>query len=258
MKTFAVLTIVQLFSLFSYAFVLPLESILNKNVALAGNSVIQVEQNVIFRDGTHDMRVHESWLIEGDRNLKLVATGQGELRDLVHLNWLYNNNTRTQVVGKVRSSSNVPLDFFERFLAIKSRDSYLSYLSSLGIAQKVRYSRAGGFVCFAVGEASTESRLSPQLWFEQNDFHLVKIRFPSEAEVEFSDYDVFGKVHYPLVKKIEWAGKSVTIQVLSVNTKTSHSIRDFYPENLDTPSDMQLANKGPLGELVEEFYRKFR
>jgi hypothetical protein len=258
MKTFLVLTIVQLISNISSAYILPLDTILNKTCAHAGNTIISVEQDVIFKEYNREFSVHENWLIEGDKNLKLTATGNGELKDLIRLTYIYNNDRMTQVNGKNRISTKISRDFFERFLAIKSRDSYMTYLNDMGIATKVRLSRAGGSICFAIGQASTERALSPQFWIDQEFFQLRKIRLPSEADIEFNNYEEFGKVHYPILKKVSWADKSVTIRVLNVSTKTGASIRDFYPETLTTPSELLVSNKATLGSSIEEFYKRFR
>src|SRR6476620_11360583 len=130
MKTFgltAVLTLVQLFAFTSQAYILPLESVLQKSAATAGNSILSVEQDVQFRDGAKIYTVKETWLIEGDRNLRLTAKGVGELKDAVNLNFVYNNKNRTRLNGKNKVTQPAGADFFEKYLAIKSKDSYFAY-----------------------------------------------------------------------------------------------------------------------------------
>lgn len=261
MKTYlllGVLTIVQLFSVFAKAYVLPLDTILRKTTAQSGGAIITVEQNVIFREGNTDYVVKEEWLIEGDKNLKLTATGVGELKDLIRINYLYNNKKRTQIVGKNRVVTDATRELFEKFLAVKSVDSFQAYLKDLGIASKVRLSRASGTISFAIGEPSTERALSPQFWIDQDFFHLTKIRFPSEAEVEFSDYKIHGTLHYPDLKFVAWADKGATIKVTKVSVKTGASIKNFYPQALDSPSEILLSNKGVVGQKIEDFYKRFR
>lgn len=258
MKTFILLTIVQLFSAISFAYVLPLETILNKTCAHAGNGIISVTQDVVFKEGSKEYIVQEDWLIEGDKNLKLRAHGLGELKDLIKITYLYNNDNRTYVYGKNRITTKAAKDFFERYLAIKSRDSYMTYLTDLGISSKVRFSRAGGSVCFAVGNASTERALSPQFWIDQELFVLRKMRLPTEAEIEFSDYQDYAKVRYPMAKKVSWADKNVSIRVTQVSTKTSASLQDFYANTLDQPSEINVLGRTPVGATIEEFYKRFR
>ena len=138
MKTLVCLTLVQLFSVISNAYILPLEIILQKNAVLAGTSIISVEQDVTFKDAYKNVVVKETWLIEGDRNLRLTAKGAGELRDSLSIAAVYNNRNKTTLSGKSRLSRAPGENFFEKYLAIKSKDSFMSYIKELGISQNVR------------------------------------------------------------------------------------------------------------------------
>lgn len=260
MKTLVFLTLVQLFSVVSTAYVLPLEIILQKNAVLAGTSIISVEQDVTFKDPYKSVVVKETWLIEGDRNLRLSAKGTGELRDLISIAAVYNNKSKTLISGKSRVSHAAGEDFFEKYLAIKSKDSFMVYLKELGISQNVRLSRAAGAICFAVGEPATGAipNNNPEVWFDQDSFRLSKMRFPNNAEVEFSNWGIYGKVHYPKKKVITWDDKTVVVTVTKVSTKSGNGIKSFYPESLDQASEVNLARLGPLGLTIEEFYKRFR
>ena len=261
MKTFAVLallTLVQLFSKSAQAYVLPLENILQKSAAVAGASVISVEQDVQFKDAEKTYTIKEVWLIEGDRNLRLTARGTGELRDSVILNYVYNNKTRTQLSGKNKVSHASGEDFFEKYLAIKSKDSYQAYMKDLGIADSVRLSRAGGTICYAIGAESSTGDLKPELWIDENSFRLMKMRLPSHAEAEFTDYVEKDGFHYPKQKTISWDGKVVTITVTRVSAARSASLKSFYPESLEFSSKLNFTALGPAGISLEEFYQRFR
>lgn len=252
------MTLVQLVSPTLQAYILPLDFILQKSAGLAGSSIISIEQDVQFKDGVKTYTVKETWLIEGDRNLRLQARGLGELKDAINVNYLYNNKNRTSFLQKNKSVKITAPDFFEKFLAIKSKDSYLGYMKELKIGDNVRLARAAGQVCFAIGNISTESDVQPHIWFDQSSFRLSKLRFPSQSEVEFSDYVEKDKVHYPRAKTISWQGKSITIKVTKITTKTSSSIQDFYPEALQPSLPVALSNFGLAGSVLEEFYTRFR
>lgn len=260
MKTLVILTLVQLVSVFSFGYILPLDVILQKNAALAGNSIISVDQEVIFKDSYKEFVVKENWLIEGDRNLRLTARGAGELKDLVSIAAVYNNKNKTSISGKNRQSRPFGEDFFEKYLAIKSKESFQNYFKEMGISPNVRLSRAAGAVCFAVGDPpkTATSTPSPEVWFDQDSFRLAKMRFPGNAEVEFSDYAVYNNVHYPRKKLVTWGDKTVTIRVLKVSTKTSTTIKSFYPESLEQASEISVSRLGGMGASIEEFYKRFR
>lgn len=252
------MTLVQLLSPTLQAYILPLDFILQKSAGLAGNSIISIEQDVQYKDGLKTYTVKETWLIEGDRNLKLQARGLGELKEAINVNYLYNNKNRTSFLQKNKSIKLTAPDFFEKFLAIKSKDSYLGYMRELKIGDNVRLARAAGQVCFAIGNISTETDVQPHIWFDQSSFRLSKLRFPSQSEIEFSDYVEKDKVHYPRVKTISWQGKSITIKVTKITTKTTSSIQDFYPDELQPSTPVTLSNYGLAGSVLEEFYMRFR
>jgi hypothetical protein len=261
MKTFAiwaVMTLVQLFSNSSQAYILPLENILQKAAAVAGTSIISVDQEVLFKDGIKTYIVKENWLIEGDRNLRLTARGTGELKDAVNISYVYNNKNRTKLTGKIKTAQITGPDFFERYLAIKSKDSYYGYLKELGIADNVRLSRAGGVICFAVGKESEENNLQPEVWIDQNAFRLMKIRFPDTATVEFTNYAEKDNAHYPRQKTVSWDGKSVSIIVTKVSVARNASIKSFYPDSIENSSTLNAAGTGSIGPVIEEFYQRFR
>lgn len=259
MKTFLTLTIVQTISLFSYGFILPLDLILEKNVATSGNQIFAVEQDVFLKEGIREVVIHESWQIEGDKNLRLTATGLGELKDVIKIVAIYNGKTRTSVIGKNRVTHPAPADFFEKFLSVRSLHSFKNYLADLSVDPTVRLSRADGSIAFAVGLPSPIGALKSQMWFQQDNFQVRKIRFPSEAEVTFSDFaEVSPKLIYPKLKKIEWSGKTATIKVKSIVDKTKIPISNFYPQNVETPSELLVSNKNTLGALIEDFYTRFR
>ncbi len=258
MKTFILLTIVQLTSLFSYSFILPIETVIKKSTATAGNQIFAVEQDVIFKDASREYVVRESWLIEGDKNLKVTATGVGDLKDSFRFVAIYNNKNRSIMYGKNKATEVTGRDFFERYLSIRSSDSYKNYLNALTISPAVRLSRVAGAPAFAIGELSPVGSLKPQIWIDQESFTLRRMRLPSEADVSFSDYATYGKIQYPKSKKVKWAGKEVIIKVKSVSTKTNASLNSFYPQNLDQPTEIQVANKGPVSVVIDEFYKRFR
>lgn len=252
------LTIVQFVCSFSYGFIIPLDAVLTKSVALNGNQIFAVDQDVIFKSGSEDFVIRENWLIEGDKNLKLTATGQGALKDLFKMTVVYNSKTKTTMNGKNKISEYVSADFFERYLSIRSTESFKKYLAELTVVPNVRLSRAAGSIAFAIGEPSPANTLHPQIWIDQDVFEMRKIRLPSSAEISFDNYEVFKTIHYPRAKKIAWAGHEIVIRVRQVSTKTKASLSSFYPQNLDQPSEVNLVSKGELGLFIQDFYKRFR
>lgn len=260
MKTLLVITLVQFISIFSLAFVLPIDSVLKKNIGLNGKQIISLEQDVVFSDGVEELIVQEVWYIEGDKNLKLVATGIGELKDQFKIVAIYNNKNRTIFNGKNRITEPSGKEFFEKYLSIRSLEAYKNLLNEAQIQNNIRMSRSNGTIAFSIGEPSTMQAMKPQIWVEQDTFYLSKIRFLSQAEVSFDNYSevVANKLYYPKTKKIDWLGKTAIIKVKSINPKSKAQFSTFYPQNLDIPSEISIQNKTALSLVVEDFYKRFR
>lgn len=261
MKTFISLTIVWSISLFSsalFAYIPPLDFILDKATATTGRQIISFDQDVFFKVGNEDAQISESWLVEGDRNLKVAANGKGFYKENVRFNALYNSKNRTMVQGKNKISTVLTSDFFEKYLFVRSSDSFKNYLRDLGISSDVRLARADGRVTYAIGVPSNE-KLSPQIWIDQDEFIVRKIRLPSEAEITLSDFTAVGDdLYIAKTQKIKWAGVTVTVKVKNISTKPNATLNSFYPQNFDANTELSFVNRTTLTQVIEDFYKRFR
>lgn len=254
----SLMTIVQLSSNIGVAHVLPLDFVLSKNVSQVAKPIITIEQVVSFKENSRTVSILEKWQIEGDKNLKLTAIGLGELKELFKIQYLYNGGTRTSLSGGSRVRDEAPRELFEKYLAVKSVESFKNYLKELGISSDIRLSRAAGAISFAIGRRSTKTLLSPQIWIDQDFFHLNKIRFANQETVEFSDYVDTANIHYPKTKLVTWGENQVTVSVNKVAIASSLSIKNFYPESIDESSEISLNGLGGLGQKIDSFYSRFR
>jgi hypothetical protein len=262
-KTIVCLVLIQ--SALAQAYVPEIPFILKKASSTTGRKMIQIEQEVTFKVGEEEAKVDETWLIEGDKNLKLVAVGKNLFKDNIKLNYLYNGKNKTFLTGKNKNVSTVSHDFFQRYLFIRSQASFAGYLKDLNIPSQdqsnVKLSRADGVITYLIGQPS-EQNLNPQIWIGQDDFVVRKIRTPSAAEITLNQISSFP--HDTFVAKsqtITWQNSQpITVQIRTkkIDVNAGGSISSFYPQNLDVPSEMTFANKTPLTAVIEEFYSRFR
>ncbi len=240
------------------AYIPTLNFILNKTTSTTGRQIISIDQNVIFKVGNEQAVVQEIWLIEGDKNLKLSAKGQGSFLQNINLHYLYNAKNRTSMVAKSKISTAMSTDFFEKLLFIRSTDSFKNHLKELSISNQVRFSRADGRITFAIGDPSG-SKLNPQIWIDQDEFVIRKIRLPSEVEVDLSDIvQVSNDLWIAKSQTINWAGLQVQVKVKNISTKTGATLANFYPQNFDQPSELSFSSKSVLNEAIDQFYKRFR
>lgn len=270
MKFLIYLTIFMTKVQLAFAYIPPLEFILNKSTATTGRQIIGIEQDVIFKVGTEEAVVHETWLIEGDKNLKLTAKGVGAFKPNIDLEYLYNSNRKTIIAAKNKVVTPLTTDFFEKLLFIRSTESFKNYLKNLGVSNQVRLSRADGRIAFAIGDASTITpvvKLNPQIWIDQDEFVIRKIRLPSEVEIDLSNIvqipnsgasSLASNLYIAKSQTISWAGLRIQINVKNISTKTGANLSRFHPQNLERPSEITFANKSTLTEAIDQFYKRFR
>lgn len=262
-KTIVCLVLIQ--SSIALAYIPEIPFVLKKASATTGRKIIQIEQEVTFKVGEEEAKVDETWLIEGDKNLKLSAVGKNFYKDSIKLNYLYNGKNKTFLTGKNKNVSPVNLDFFQRYLFIRSQGSFVNYLKELNIPatdkSNIKLSRADGVISYLIGQPS-EQNLNPQVWIGQDDFVVRKIRTPSVAEITLGQITSFPNDTYiAKTQTITWQNSepvTVQVRIKKVDVNAGGSITTFYPQNLDLPSEMTFANKTPLTAVVEEFYTRFR
>jgi len=266
MKSALRLTLVTtlfVFSLLSastgWTFVLPLDFVVKKSVGKTGRTSISIDQEVTFKIGKDTLKTQENWLIEGDRNLKVSANGLEPYKENVKVNSLFNSKQKTQVLGKTKSQTPVGNDFYQRLMFIRSADSFMQYIRELGISEKTRLSKAEGRICIAIGEASDGDSKSPQIWIDQDDFLIRKIRMPSGTEINLSDYvKVTDDFWIAKTQTIKWAGATATIKVKNFSVKNAATIAQFYPQNFDQPTELAFNEASSIAQVVEDFYKRFR
>ncbi|AZZ38098.1 hypothetical protein CIK05_15250 [Bdellovibrio sp. qaytius] len=266
MKSALRLTLVSTLFVFSlittstaWTFVLPLDFVVKKSVAKTGRTSISIDQEVTFKVGKDTLKTQENWLIEGDRNLKVSATGLEPFKENVKVNSLFNSKQKTQIIGKTKSQSPVGHDFYQRLMFVRSSDSFMQYIRELGISEKTRLSKAEGRICIAIGDSSQGDSKSPQIWIDQDDFLIRKIRMPSGTEINLSDYVKAGDDFWiAKTQTIKWAGATATIKVKSFSTKNAATITQFYPQNFEQPTELAFNEASSIAQVVEDFYKRFR
>lgn len=239
-------------------FIPPIAFILDKSAKTTGKEIVEINQEVHFEVAGEEAVVKETWLVEGDKNLKLTAYGQGPYKQSINLTAIYNGKFRTIFSGKNRQTTNLTSDFFQKYLFIKSAASFNTYLNDLSISPEVRLSRVDGRVGYAIGKP-TESKYNPQIWIDQEEFMVRKIRLPSETEVALSDFVEFKPGFFiARTQVITWGGITATVKVMKVTPKPKETLNAFYPQYLDIPSEISFAQQTPMTEVINSFFKRFR
>lgn len=261
----AVFMFLNMISTISVAYIPDLSFVLKKASKSTGSKIVKIEQEVIFKIGAEEARVDETWIIEGDRNLRLVAQGKNLFKDNIKLNYLYNGKNKTHIKGKNKITSIIGADFYQRYLFTRAKDSFLGYLKELNIPEEVKLSRADGVPSFLIGHPS-ETVVNPQIWIGQDDFVIRKIRTPSNSEILLGEVAAFpSDVGIARTQTVTWSSANdplkkhiVFIKIKKIDLNNNTPFSTFYPQNLEIPSELTFVNQTEITQEIEEFYSRFR
>jgi hypothetical protein len=262
----------------AYGALLPAQVVLEKTVEHSGASSTIIEQMVSFHDGDQVYQVREIWTISSPKLMKLqfqsVSGGwSGQV--------LYNNGQRMQALDGKRSSRPAGPDVYEGLFSTRSADQLVEMLGKWGISfplknppvakegnklvitspSGMRLSRSQGVVTYAFGEKSKAeaTSLNPQLWIEQDQWVIRKLRLASRAQVRADDYQEWSKgFFYPQVKRLNWNKFEAVTSVTKASSRNNLPAGYFAANRLETSTHIDLPDASPLRLQVEEFYSRFR
>lgn len=259
--------------IWTQAYIPKASMILSRTAENGGKGSYLVEQEVQFSNGADTVAVRETWLIEGENNMRLQVVGGKELKDLLFFQVNYSNGLRNQN-GQSRKLTE---DFIERYFYIRSSESFAQALVSMNIvpsgvlAKKpirnlkdaeyqpepfVRLSRVGGVVTYAFGTTSETATEKPGFWIEQDQFLIRKFRLPSMVEVSADRYNNYARgLSFPGTRTVRWDNQQVTIQTISVKAVGKEAAAAF-----SAKSNISKINLGqiPAANVIEDFYKRLR
>ena len=273
------IVLVLIFSSTVFAYIPPYWMIMSRVAENHGNGIYRIDQRVSFNHGEENLSVRERWFVKGTEEMRLEVTGLGSLKDKIRLTFVYRNGKKYYVdANGVRKNSSIsktwlePYFFFRRSKIIKpmlvSRDIVpAETLQSKGhrySAEKptaeqedfVRLSRTGGKVAYALGTGADKG-----IWIEQDQFHVLKLRFSEELEVSASNYNRHSRgIWLPNERQVTYKSNQADI-VLSRVTGLSGSKKNkdlFKASSLQFGKDPKVAVLMPEDQIIRDFYINLR
>ena len=117
----------------AWAYIPPSRMILGRVSENAGSGIYSIEQEVQIPLGAEPIYLKETWLIENERNLRLTVTGTKDLKDLVHLQFIYVGGQKWQLKNGKKESSKISEDFVEKYFHFRNAENLIASLQSLKI-----------------------------------------------------------------------------------------------------------------------------
>lgn len=264
------------------AWILPAKTIVQKTVENHGQSPYVIEQLVTLQAGDQTIQLKETWNIEDGQTMLLKVQSLKDAPVSVSLQFLYRDGQRIQLQPNGKTTKAIEPEFIELPFHVRTSEGFAYFLRQIQVAPEgilnnkplpakvadikhssepfLRYSRHGGVVNYAFGEATAPDAdsLKPGLWIEQDAFVIRKIRFPSGHSLSASDYQSHAKgLWFPKKRELEWQEKKASLQVLSVETRKP-AAGLFKTSSLEITNDYNALNQQPLTALVADFYTRFR
>lgn len=281
MKTFALTLAYLICGSIAQAYIPPTRMIFERTADNSGSGSYTIEQEVQFPNGTDLLSLKEVWEVDRDRGFKVTVSGLRDLKDKIRFQFIYAGGQKWSLSasGK-RQSGAIPAEFTERLFHWRDLATAAHQMTSLGFVpsslfqkkslpkkseeirhtpeEGVRLARTGGTVAWAFGRASspTSDRREPGIWIEQDQFRILKVRFPSLAEMSAEQYQAYARgLQLPKTRIIQWSDNIATIRLLGVNGKGPQTIS---LQSLELSSRTEGLMGQPAQQAIEEFYSRFR
>ncbi|HPI40241.1 MAG TPA: hypothetical protein PLJ21_05515 [Pseudobdellovibrionaceae bacterium] len=249
----------------SKAYILPLNTVLDKISKKTGAGSYEVNLEVTLQEGDlSPMTFNEIWIIEGAQKQRVTAqlsfVGSGPVSGSV--DYYYEGNKRFfQKEGKLFSQKIndkyiMPLLFDSRSESLLERFKKLTVKNPGSI---VRLGRWSGVPHLIYGEES-------KLWVEQDQNLIRKLDFSPQAWVQFNEYSEFRKsLHFPKQIQYSWEGGEARLQAIKVSSisvaqsKKLLNLNGLVQNDLEKTENTNLENSAPERMAqIKRFYSQFR
>ncbi|PIU00355.1 MAG: hypothetical protein COT74_05340 [Bdellovibrionales bacterium CG10_big_fil_rev_8_21_14_0_10_45_34] len=276
MKFLIIFASITFSALFANAHVPSANYIFKRLAENSGEKNYRIESEVELRSKEGSYRFTEVWNINNIYSMNVSF--KGDLNGAI----VYTKGQRQFVLGGKTQRQKYSEEFFELVFHNRSRETWSRFLEMTGIAKPselfveevklekvrepgkkeltlktvytpnslVRPSRQLGILNLAIGTPSEggSSQLKPQLWVDQEQFVISKIRFRSGAEVEAKGYQVFaGKFQYPSLKTLRFEDGEASLKTTSVATF----------EKYEEPKDLSPIDTKD-SHILNEYIKRFR
>lgn len=257
----------------------PYWMILNRVADNHGRGVYVIEQDVTYQTETDTQTIRETWTILDESRMKVRFQGLGQLKTSIHGTYIYAGALKSFMDTTGVKSTRVGDDWSESFFYFRNPKTMRSRLVALKMAPQeslrdrpplkstgspecidepfLRLVRQNGIINWTV--AQNFGGENPQVWFEQDQFVISRLRLPSKTVVDAEDYEKYkteGRLepdfYFPKTRTYKWNNSTVKVQVRSVKSLGN-------ARNLDLGTLAKTEPSEFLGsDALKDFYSRFR
>lgn len=288
MKKFILISVLfLLFSVSAHSYIPRLDYILSRTANTHGNGIYLVDQDITFTGANNSpITLHEQWLVDDGKSLRVRVTGKNELNEAVAMTFLYNDRNRYTIDERgQRISKKNSEEFIEPLFHFRSASFLKDWLYNIKMIPRsalsnppkikkfegmiipdedyVRLSRALGVVNYVIGTMPSQemSVKLPQLWIEQDFFNFRKWRTPKDALILADKYQQHhNNLWFPQMREVRWNNHRAILTVTQIkNFPNSSQLRQRLSlSSLDVKKEPELKASLSNSEIVNDFYNRFR
>lgn len=256
------------------AYIPPSHMILQRVAENHGSGVFQIDLEVTLRSGPDPIMLKETWISDGEKGLKVVAVGQGLLKDKFRFEAFYRANQRISATSRGKNTAGFAESFVEWPFHLRTSESLKDWLLKMEILPPnyetlkthikekdrfiypkesfMRLNRLLGVVNYQMGREFQDNS-KPSAWIEQDQFHIRKIRWNKNLELTVDEVGSYAKgVHYPKQRTLVWNNSIISMRTLAVASKAS--AKDLS----QVAASINLIDEAEGSALVSKFYSELR
>lgn len=271
-----------IFSVRAEAYIPETSYIFTQAVKHQGKATYVINQDVVFKRNFDSVTVHEKWIVQDGFNSELTVMSPS-----VQYEANYDMSGRWTWTDRGHEHLALPADFTEGFFNARNVAQFYRLMQSRQIlnadqiagpprsaADKkefryipnpaIRLTRAQGKPSWTFGVMGADvNSKAPMLWVQQDAFTVQQVRTQSGAEVQAGEYGHFTHgLDFPKTRHYVWGGNDVIAQITRIDVATADQARAAL--NHGGASSGKSAGKslqvksGPLSDMIQEFYTRFR
>lgn len=267
----------------SFAFIPEYSTIASRAADQHGKGAYLIEQDVTLKREGEPLTVRETWIVNGEGQMRVTLEGKGALKGLVQGTIVYDSNQKFFIDSNSQRlmSQRFSEDWLEPLFHFRSGKYLRQRLVNLKITPAdslkdrppmnsegdlkyepppyLRLSRVGGSVAWAIGVPPTTSATNPPtLWMEQDEFVIRKVRLANQTQLKADDYGKFEDgLLFPRQRSYAFNKANVDVKTISIKSLGRLKPDDsrFKNNSLVPAKD---AIKLPEADALKEFYSRFR
>ncbi len=254
------------------------EYIMSRIAKSHGKGLYSFEQEVIFQSESETLAVREFWTIADGETMRLTAKA-----GTLSLAFIFNDGKAYFSEDNKLLARKLSIESLERFFNVRSEKALSDFLLSTKVLTLnplrlrprprdlklikpevdpyLRLVRIGDDPTILISSTvdPKEPSTAAGIWVDQDNYTIRKIRFPSQTEVQASNYQTLSNdLIAPKIRTVTWGTNTVEIRLVKASSlPKSKAVDEQFATSSLSATPLQWGNSTLLPQ-IKEFYQRFR